>query len=49
MMNKGTLMISYQPLGEIPNFFRNITSNPGVQKEDILFLLDELERIGADM
>ena len=27
MMKKGSMMISYQPLGRIPNFFRSIISN----------------------
>ena len=27
MMVEGTIMISYQPLGEYPNFFRSIISN----------------------
>ena len=27
MMKKGSMMISYQPLGEYPNFFRSIISN----------------------
>ena len=27
MMTAGTIMISYQPLGEYPNFFRSIISN----------------------
>ena len=27
MMNKGSIMISYQPLGMYPNFFRSIVSN----------------------
>ena len=49
MMNAGTLMISYQPLGDKPNFFRNIISNPGVQKKDVDFLLSELDRLGADL
>ena len=49
MMNEGTLMISYQPLGELPNFFRNIISNSGVQKKDVDFLLDELDRLGHDL
>lgn len=49
MMNAGTLMIGYQPLGDIPNFFRNIISNPGVQKKDVDFLLDELDRLGHDL
>ncbi|OXA56331.1 Glutamate decarboxylase [Folsomia candida] len=49
MMEKGTLMISYQPQGKIPNFFRNIISNPAVQKDDIDFLIDELDRLGRDL
>ena len=49
MMNKGSLMIGYQPVGEIPNFFRNIISNPGVQKKDVDYLLDELDRLGHDL
>ena len=49
MMNSGTLMIVYQPLGDIPNFFRNIISNSGVQKKDVDFLIDELDRLGHDL
>ena len=49
MMDAGTLMISYQPLGDIPNFFRNIVSNPGVQYKDIDFLVGELDRLGHDL
>ncbi len=49
MMHEGTLMINYQPLGDMPNFFRNIISNPGVQKTDVDFLVAELDRLGADL
>ena len=49
MMNTGTLMIGYQPLGEKPNFFRNIISNPGCQEKDIDFLIAELDRLGYDL
>ncbi|RWS09991.1 glutamate decarboxylase-like protein [Dinothrombium tinctorium] len=49
MMNAGTLMISYQPLGDKPNFFRNIISNPGVKEKDIDFMLAELDRLGHDL
>ncbi|CAG2171332.1 unnamed protein product [Oppiella nova] len=49
MMNEGTLMIGYQPVGDIPNFFRNIISNPGVQTKDIDHLIAELDRLGHDL
>ncbi|CAG7833779.1 unnamed protein product [Allacma fusca] len=49
MMEKGTLMIGYQPQGDIPNFFRNIISNPAVKKADVDFLVSEIDRIGEDL
>jgi len=49
MMNAGTLMISYQPLGATPNFFRNIVSNPGAQYKDMDFIVAELDRLGKDL
>lgn len=53
MMNNGTLMIGYQPIDlpsmKIPNFFRSIISNAGVQEKDIDYMLDELDRLGHDL
>ena len=49
MMNKGTIMISYQPLGMYPNFFRSIISNQAIQEADIDHMLDEMERLGHDL
>lgn len=49
MMEEGTVMVSYQPLNEKPNFFRMVFSNPASKKSDIDFLLDEIERLGCDL
>lgn len=49
MMEVGTLMVGYQPLNEIPNFFRNIISSAAVTKGDVDFLLSELDRLGQDL
>ncbi|XP_075067411.1 glutamate decarboxylase 1-like [Mixophyes fleayi] len=49
MMEKGTVMVSYQPLKEKPNFFRIVLSNPASKKSDIDFLLDEIERLGHEL
>lgn len=49
MMLAGTLMVSYQPLGDLPNFFRSIISNPATREEDIDFMLDEMDRLGHDL
>ena len=38
MMKAGSMMISYQPLGELPNFFRSIISNQAQTEEDIDFI-----------
>ncbi|XP_056276501.1 glutamate decarboxylase 1 isoform X2 [Pseudoliparis swirei] len=49
MMEKGSVMIGYQPLGDKVNFFRCVFSNPATQQEDIDFLLDEITRLGEDI
>lgn len=49
MMQSGTLMVGYQPDDRRPNFFRSIISNGAVKKEDIDFMLDELDRLGQDL
>lgn len=53
MMEHGTLMVCYQPLRTTsthrPNFFRNIINNVAVNRDDINFMLDEIERLGADL
>jgi hypothetical protein len=42
-------MVSYQPLGEFPNFFRSIISNQAVQEIDIDFMLEAFDRLGHDL
>ncbi|TRY68938.1 hypothetical protein TCAL_04170 [Tigriopus californicus] len=49
MMSEGSLMVSYQPLGMLPNFFRSIISNQAVGEVDIDFMLEEMERLGKDL
>ena len=49
MMEKGSTMVGYQPLGDLPNFFRMITSNVASTRFDIDFLLDEVERLGEQV
>ena len=49
MMEAGTLMVSYQPLGDLPNFFRSIISNIATREEDIDFMLNEMERLGKQL
>lgn len=49
MMSAGTIMVSYQPLGSYPNFFRSIISNQAVNESDVDFMLSEMERLGNDL
>lgn len=49
LMEKGVAMIGYQPLGDKPNFFRCVFSNPATQKHDVDFLLDEIASLGAEL
>ncbi|XP_019345864.2 glutamate decarboxylase 1 isoform X1 [Alligator mississippiensis] len=49
MIEKGTMMVSYQPHGDKVNFFRMVFSNPATRKSDVDFLLEEIERLGKDI
>ena len=49
MMERGSTMVGYQPLGKIPNFFRMVISNPAVETADVDFLMDEIERLGEEI
>nr|XP_039266619.1 acidic amino acid decarboxylase GADL1-like [Styela clava] len=49
MQKDGTMLVGYQPLESLVNFFRMIVINNRVTHEDIEFVLDEIERKGADL
>ncbi|XP_052253177.1 glutamate decarboxylase 1-like [Dreissena polymorpha] len=42
MMEKGSMMLQYQPLGQLPNFFRIAFSNPAITTADLDFVVQEL-------
>lgn len=46
MMKEGTMMISYQPIGDKPNFFRMVMQDSALTKADMMHVLDEIERLG---
>lgn len=49
MMERGTTMVGYQPDKQRPNFFRMIISNQASTKEDMDFLVEEIDRLGRDL
>ncbi|CAH0547653.1 unnamed protein product [Brassicogethes aeneus] len=49
MMREGTMMVTYQPLRETPNFFRIVFQSSGLNKSDMTYLIEEFERLGRDL
>uniref|UniRef100_A0A4W5JVZ9 Cysteine sulfinic acid decarboxylase n=1 Tax=Hucho hucho TaxID=62062 RepID=A0A4W5JVZ9_9TELE len=49
MMKQGTMMVGYQPHGGRVNFFRMIVVSPKLSQQDMIFFLDEIERLGNDL
>lgn len=46
MVLKGSLMIGYQPLRKLPNFFRFVLQNSGFTNEDVDYVLNEIDKLG---
>ncbi|CAD1469640.1 unnamed protein product [Heterotrigona itama] len=49
MMKKGSMLITYQPLHELPNFFRLVLQNSGLTEADMRFFAEEIERLAVDL
>ncbi|KAI8498905.1 hypothetical protein Bbelb_233580 [Branchiostoma belcheri] len=49
MTKKGNMMVQYQPLEGVPNFFRLVMANGETTRQDLDFLVEEIERLGADL
>ncbi|XP_006607390.1 cysteine sulfinic acid decarboxylase [Apis dorsata] len=49
MMKKGSMLITYQPLRELPNFFRLVLQNSGLTEIDMRFFAEEIERLAIDL
>lgn len=49
MMKEGSMMITYQPLRNLPNFFRLVLQNSTLDKDDMQHILNEIVRLGCDL
>jgi len=49
MMKDGSMMVTYQPLRNQPNFFRLVLQNSGVDRADMDYFVQEFERLGSDL
>lgn len=48
-MKAGSMMVGYQPDGDLVNFFRMIISNLDIVKSDMEFVVDEIDRLGKNL
>ncbi|XP_075166846.1 glutamate decarboxylase-like protein black [Haematobia irritans] len=49
MIKKGSMMVTYQPLHDLPNFFRIVLQNSCLNENDMNYFLDEIERLGSSL
>lgn len=51
MQVKGSMLVNYSPLPEhgLASFFRPVIIQAKVMEEDLAFMLDEIDRLGADL
>jgi glutamate decarboxylase len=49
MMKEGSMMVTYQPLKDQPNFFRLVLQNSGLDWADMDYFVKEFERLGGDL
>jgi hypothetical protein len=42
-------MMGYQPLKQLPNFFRFVSQNSALNKKDVTYILDLISEIGSAM
>lgn len=49
MMVEGSMMVTYQPLNDLPNFFRLVIQNSAVNYEDMDHIINEFMRLGQDL
>ncbi|XP_076180879.1 glutamate decarboxylase-like protein black [Ptiloglossa arizonensis] len=49
MVKNGSMLITYQPLRELPNFFRLVLQNSGLTEADMEFFAKEIERLASDL
>ena len=49
MTLQGTMLIGYQPLGDLVNFFRLVVANLQCTDQHMDHVVSEIERLGEDL
>lgn len=48
-MKEGSMMITYQPLRELPNFFRLVIENSALGHGDMDRIIETIQKLGSDL
>ncbi|KAJ0178426.1 hypothetical protein K1T71_006249 [Dendrolimus kikuchii] len=49
MIKEGSMMVTYQPQGDLVNFFRIVFQNSSLDHKDMVYFANEIERLGKDL
>lgn len=49
MMKEGSMMITYQPLGSKPNFFRLVLQDSSLTKQDMMHFVEIIEKYSEEL
>ncbi|KAK6632509.1 hypothetical protein RUM43_013276 [Polyplax serrata] len=49
MMREGSMMVTYQPLRELPNFFRLVIGNSALGPDDMDHIIEVIQTLGSDI
>ncbi|KAL4713593.1 hypothetical protein ACJJTC_005078 [Scirpophaga incertulas] len=49
MIKEGSMMVTYQPQGDLVNFFRIVFQNSALDPKDMVYFANEFERLGKDI
>lgn len=49
MMRNGSMMVTYQAQRSLPNFFRIVFQNSALNHPDMLYLIEQFEKLGHDL
>lgn len=49
MIKEGSMMVTYQPQGDLVNFFRIVFQSSALDHKDMVYFANEFERLGKDI
>ena len=49
MVRNGSMLVTYQPIRGLPNFFRLVLQNSSLTEDDMRYFVEEIERLSNDL